>query len=364
MTKLIDQAFLLCFIFLLLWRQDNFMLPVILLLSALAFISIYSYLPSRNAKNIFCIALLFTTFFYPPLFLLCPLAFYGLIPDKKCCFLLPYLFLWYAIVFESSFFTSLEFCMICLLCILALYLNYQTTYRITLEQECKKVRDEATEANLILDAKNKEIMKNQNDEVHLATLSERNRIAREIHDNVGHMLSRTILQIGALMVVYKGQPVCQQLESIHGTLDQAMTSIRESVHDLHDDAVDLKMSIRESIKDIDTKFQVSVDYDITSDLPREIKYCMISVIKEALSNAVKHSNGNQIKITVREHPGFYQLSIADNGTQREKDSEDFEALMNRSGIGLSNMKQRVEALSGTFRIHQNKGFQIFVSIPR
>ena len=61
-------------------------------------------------------------------------------------------------------------------------------------------RDESTEMAMHLAEKNKDLMEKQEYEVHLATLAER-RIAREIHDNVGHMLSSAILQVGALRAV-------------------------------------------------------------------------------------------------------------------------------------------------------------------
>lgn len=74
----------------------------------------------------------------------------------------------------------------------------------------------------------------------LQTLRERNRIAREIHDNVGHMLSRSILQMGALITIHKEEPLHGQLAGVGETLNQAMNSIRESVHDLHDESIDLR----------------------------------------------------------------------------------------------------------------------------
>lgn len=51
------------------------------------------------------------------------------------------------------------------------------------------------------------MQRNQDYEIYLATLKERNRIAREIHDNVGHMLTRSILQLGALSVINKDETV-------------------------------------------------------------------------------------------------------------------------------------------------------------
>ena len=62
--------------------------------------------------------------------------------------------------------------------------------------------------------KKQEPMEKQDYEIYLATLRERNRIAREIHDNVGHMLSRSILQMGALITIHKEEPLHGQLAGV------------------------------------------------------------------------------------------------------------------------------------------------------
>ena len=64
-----------------------------------------------------------------------------------------------------------------------------------------KLRDDSTEKNLLLEEKNHMLVEKQNYEIYTATLKERNRIAREIHDNVGHLLSRSILITGAAKAV-------------------------------------------------------------------------------------------------------------------------------------------------------------------
>ena len=81
----------------------------------------------------------------------------------------------------------------------------------------------------------------------MATLKERNRIARDIHDNVGHLLSRSILQIGAAIIINKNEELNLNLNLIKDTLNEAMNSIRNSVHDLHDDSIDLQIEIQKLI---------------------------------------------------------------------------------------------------------------------
>ena len=196
----------------------------------------------------------------------------------------------------------------------------------------------------------------QDNEIHLATLKERNRIAREIHDNVGHMLTRSLLQSGALIVINKDEQLREPLESLRDTLDSAMTSIRESVHDLHDDSIDLKKVVEDSLRSVEDRFTVKFDCDVSEHLSGNIKLCIIGVIKEGLSNAVKHSNGDSIELIVREHPAFCQLVMEDNGSCSE---------IKESGIGLKNMRDRAAALGGRISFTPSpEGFRIFMSIPK
>lgn len=211
-----------------------------------------------------------------------------------------------------------------------------------------------------LKSKNNELLENQYASIHIAMLQERNRIAREIHDNVGHMLSRTILQMGALMTIHKEEPLHGQLESVNDSLNEAMNNIRESIHDLHDESIDLRLAIQDAVSDMTKKYEVRVEYDMSDNVPRNVKYCFIAIVKEAMSNIVKHSNADKLGVLVREHPGFYQMIIEDNGTA--KDSKVLNG--NAGGIGLKNMADRVAGLSGTISISDEKGFKIMISVPK
>lgn len=224
-----------------------------------------------------------------------------------------------------------------------------------LHQQLHRVEDESKEAALALKEKNRALIEKQNSEIHVATLSERNRIAREIHDNVGHLLTRSILQTGALKVINKEKTLEEPLATLHDTLNTAMTSIRTSVHDLHDDTVDLLGTLEDIISHTDNP-AIQLDYDVEGQIEREIKYAFIAIVKEAITNIQKHSNATSARIMVREHPSFYQLQIEDNGMVKKKIPD--------HGIGLANMTERVEALGGTIRFSKENGFRISVSIMK
>lgn len=239
--------------------------------------------------------------------------------------------------------------------LLSFCLSKQTEEYERLDKLYKQTRDDTTELNLLLKEKNKNLLEKQDYEIYTATLRERNRIAREIHDNVGHMLSRSILMVGALRAVNHDNTLAEPLSNLENTLTQAMDSVRQSVHDLHDESVNLKEAVENLIQGF-VFCPASLQYDMGYQIPRELKYSFIAIIKEALVNVSKHSNATHVSITLREHPGFWQLSIADNGT--------LSGNIASTGIGLENIRGRILALNGRVDITKDNGFHIFATVPK
>ena len=253
--------------------------------------------------------------------------------------------------------------------ILAFFLWSHTRQYEILTRNFRQSRDDSEEHALLLSEKNKALLEKQDYEIYAATLRERNRIAREIHDNVGHVLSRSILMTAACKTINKNEALDPLLGNLEESLNGAMNSIRSSVHDLHDDAVNLEDAIKGLVKDF-SFCPVTLTYDMSRQVPREVKYSLISITKEGLSNVMRHSNADSGNILLREHPALYQLCIEDNGTlgskipdiQTDADSNKMETVS--GGMGLSNIRDRVKALGGTVQITQEKGFRIFVTIPK
>lgn len=338
-----------------------------------AFLYVY---PSNKLCLILTASYSLLLFFLPEALLMLPLAFYScqmpsgggedfFAPE----FLVPAILCGLGALFQIHRHSGLflPFYVFCG-CLLSVVLFQKTAAYSRLLETYKKTRDDGTEIALLLEEKNKSLLDAQDAEIYAATLKERNRIAREIHDNVGHLLTRSILLVGALKTLHPENSLKAPLAQLDDTLNDAMTSIRESVHDLHDRSVDLSASLAALARDF-LFCPVTLHYDMTSDVPAEVRYCFIAVAKEALSNISRHSNATGASVTVTEHPAFYQLSIWDNGSRFSsalrdvKDLNDFPAAPQK-GIGLSNMKARVDLLHGTFRINTENGFHIFITIPK
>lgn len=353
MSVLIDKGILLLLGILLVVWQGGELQPVVAALAGITAAALGIYISDRKKKMMLAAVCIGTGFFVPEFTCFLPVIFYDCTEEKiywGALGLLPYL------LSLPKTPNAEQIVLWGITSVLAVFLAQRTGQSELLQQRLIELRDNSTELNLALKRKNKDLMEKQDYEIYLATLRERNRIAREIHDNVGHMLSRSILQMGALMAVHPENPLHEQLSGVSDTLNQAMNSIRESVHDLHDDSIDLKQVISETLKPMEEGYQVVFDYDMGPEVSREIKYCFITVVKEAVSNILKHSDATGVFVTLREHPAFYQLSVEDNGSLSKEEKGE--------GIGLINMRDRVEALGGTFRVSREQGFRIFISIRK
>ena len=340
----------------LLCTVEGFVAPVAVLISGVFVSALCQAVENRKISFVAEILFVIMCFVFPELSMIMPLVAYDIAADKRYFVLAAAVV---AIIFSFRAYKLYMVSFVLILAVMSAVLEYRTKQAEILSNKLMKLRDDSTEKNILLKEKNRQLRENHDNEVHIATLRERNRIAREIHDNVGHLLSRSILQVGALQVITADNEICSQgLAGINETLNNAMTTIRQSVHNLHDSSINLEYSLKEAVKPLDDKnITVKTEIDCGEDIPNKIKLCFITIIKESVNNVIKHSNADKMLILIREHPAFFQLIIEDNGKCPQN--------TNTNGIGLLNMQDRVETLGGIIRITPSEsGFKIFISIPK
>lgn len=248
--------------------------------------------------------------------------------------------------------------------ILAIKTTYMNTQKTMLTDKFDDVRYDAQKSMQL----KKEISQNMDMQVRNATLAERNRIAREIHDNVGHQLTRAVVQLQAISVINQDEKTKPYLESVSSTVNEAMTNIRRSVHELHDDSIDLSIGIHEIASVIKDRFDVTVSTSIESPIPNNVKTAILGIVKEGVTNIAKHSNGKKVRLEVVENVTFWRVLVSDDGKSDLVDysrPSDFAALEGEHGIGLYNINSRAVSVGGRTSIQGGKnGFHITVTIPR
>ncbi len=363
MTYIIDKTILIFFTAFMLLSACDMEHMVIYLLTSIIIACVNGYFEVKQVRVIIGIIYAVTLLFIPELILIAPIVIYDLFASKLYIIegIIGLLLLAYIRDLGAA---TVAFLVVVV--VLSHLMYYKSNRNEILQEQIKHIRDDSEERNMQLSMTNKHLIEKQDQDIYVATLKERNRIARDIHDNVGHMITRSILQMGALMTIHKEEPLHGQLEAVKTNLDEAMNNIRESVHDLHDESIDLRQAISDLMDEIKESFECSLDYDIGDNIDRKYKYAIIGIVREAVSNILKHSKNDSVDIIVREHPGMYQLVIHDyvkNGTRQEL-VQATKNIGRADGIGIQNMQDRVRSLRGNISIDEANGYKIFVTFPK
>lgn len=355
MEKLYDKLilFLCCTIFLISHDLTLYtILPVIIVISLN---SLMTYFNNTALNIISYLCYVGLCMFFSDFLCFLPVMCYDLVSE-------PYRYVVYLGIFAIATalhsYPPLTILILLLLTILAWLLKKRTLALTQAKLDYFTLRDEMMEKAEKLRLQNRDLLDKQDYEISNATLNERNRIAREIHDTVGHLLSSSILQIGALLAVCKDDATKESLTNIKNTLSAGMDSIRSSIHNIHEDSMDLQAKLEELIHNF-TFCSTAFSYHVNHDFPMKAKYSILFIVKEALSNVMKHSNATLVTVTISELPGLYQLIIHDNGTQTAQGSTH-----DSSGMGLQSMIERVNTLGGNFYTDTREGFKIFISLPK
>ncbi|RHW46832.1 sensor histidine kinase [Bombilactobacillus bombi] len=239
--------------------------------------------------------------------------------------------------------------------ILVIYFDFQNHRWQQLNQSRLQLLDDSFEKQAQLQAQNLALKANEQTKIQLQLAQERNHIARDIHDNVGHLLSSSIIQLGAIQTINQDQQLKPVLTQLNLTLNQAMTSIRVSVHDIQQHALTLSQALKPIIADF-SFCPLQIQGSIFKDLSNTFNNVIIMTIKEALTNIMKHSQAHQVLLKFQILPAFYQVQILNDGPQNTE--------FNR-GMGLISMQQRAEEIGGQLHIYQGKNkFLITLILPK
>lgn len=252
-----------------------------------------------------------------------------------------------------------------ILSVAATLLSLRTAQLEREQERMRRIRDKLQERALALEARNRDLADRQDYEVELATLAERARIAREIHDNVGHQLTRASLQTEALRVVHANEPgVAADFADIKHTVDEALQLVRASVHALNDNAANLSVQLERIVEDVRSDGGPQIELEVLAEhAPANVTNCFAAILREALSNTMRHAHAQNVAVRCMEHPSFYQLIVTDDGEGGIRAGGRGVA----EGMGLGSMRERVEALGGTFTAGPRAGaagWRVFATVPK
>ncbi|HLO87934.1 MAG TPA: sensor histidine kinase [Nostocaceae cyanobacterium] len=198
-----------------------------------------------------------------------------------------------------------------------------------------------------------------------ATLEERNRIAREIHDSLGHSLTALNLQLETALKLSKSDMprAITFLTKAKELGSKALQDVRYSVSTMRSHPLQ-GQSLEQAITTLAEDFQrtngifLSSQIVLDYSLPIEMSMAIYRIIQESLTNISKYAKASEVKLELTTTLEFLRLVVQDNG-------RGFDLQQNTTGFGLQSMRDRTLALGGEFKINTtpNAGCQILVIIP-
>ena len=326
---------------------------------------------TRRTSEAASYAYIIAAVFVPPFVPFAPLAFYDIARRVRRERIWPALAI--GAVFACALVANLRggalttqtLLLTAILSVAATLLSLRTAQLEREQERMRRTRDKLQERALALEARNRDLADRQDYEVELATLAERARIAREIHDNVGHQLTRASLQAEALRVVHTDEPgVAADFADVKRTVDEALQLVRASVHALNDNAVDLSVQLERIVEGACSDGGPQIELEVMAEhAPASVANCFAAVLREALSNTLRHACAQTVTVRCMEHPSFYQLIVTDDGVGGVQASGCGAA----EGMGLASMRERIEALGGTFTAGPRAGaggWRVFATVPK
>lgn len=182
--------------------------------------------------------------------------------------------------------------------------------------------------------------------VRYAALEERTRLAREIHDGLGHQLTSLIIQLQALEIMQSTEPehMPERIKQLISIARQALTEVRIAVKEWSNDEmglglVALKGLITQTGQRSALKLTFVEDSPIT-EWSIQTSIVLYRVLQESLTNVLRHAQADTASVHIQEKDHNVYLRISDNGVYTATDSL-------KIGYGLKNMKERCEQQGGT-----------------
>lgn len=188
---------------------------------------------------------------------------------------------------------------------------------------------------------------------------ERARLAQELHDGIGPLLTTLKLRVGSI------EMADEEKDALKAMIDNTIAEIRRISNNLMP-AVLKDFGVGEALRNLTqtvhastSRLAIKYQSDISNPerIPLEIQLALYRIAQEGINNALKHANSGEIRLSVTQFDNRVSLFLMDDG-------KGFNPKINHAGNGLRNMKVRVEMFQGTLDIHSGKeGTTIEIDIP-
>lgn len=221
----------------------------------------------------------------------------------------------------------------------------------------QKAYDRERKNRYMLEETKNKLLQAAGETAHLAEIRERNRIAREIHDSIGHELAGNLLQLQAAEKIMDRDP-----EKTRELIRKTVTGLAGSVELLRSTVHNIRPrqtlgwphfeQIIDNFQYCSVEFTHRGSFSLMTSHQVEI---LTAILKESLTNTARHSDATRMTVTLEVREKIIRLCIQDNGSG---------CAAVREGMGISGMRERVHHAGGSFSVNPREGFMIVCILPR
>ncbi|MBD2864498.1 sensor histidine kinase [Paenibacillus oceani] len=224
---------------------------------------------------------------------------------------------------------------------------------LTSNMQLQKVLDENATLYELIREQNKVLEQYASQIEHITLLEERNRLAVELHDTVGHTYTSVIMGMDAVSYLMEAAPekAKEKLDVLRDVTRSGLDEIRRSIHQISPNEDDETVSQRLSrlAREFGTHTGTRVVFrtqGVEANVPKQTRLTLVRCLQESLTNAKRHGMAQSIQISLLFEPHQLLLEVQDDGKGNEG--------LHR-GFGLRGMEERLSALQGTLQIDSREG---------
>lgn len=186
---------------------------------------------------------------------------------------------------------------------------------------------------------------------------ERKRMATQLHDGIAQLLSAALMNVNVLEEFKNDdQNFYKILDKTKNIMSDAILDVRTLSHQIMPNML-IKNSLADALRDLiskttSTKLDIDLRVDgLQDNLNQNIQVVMYRIIQECINNTIKHANANKVQISIFQTKHWIEAAFNDNG----KGFNPLKINSNNDGIGLDNIKSRVDMLKGELQLKSTEG---------
>ncbi len=198
-------------------------------------------------------------------------------------------------------------------------------------------------------------LRKANEEIeHLATVAERERIARDLHDVLGHTLSVITLksELAGKLMERDPERAGKEIREVEQISRQALSDVRDAIRGYRSKGLAAELALAKSTLET-AGVTVQCDAATTMKLPAVQETVLSLAVREAVTNVVRHAGARSCRMRLEQQNGTCRLEIQDDGRGSS----------NGEGNGLKGMRERVEMLGGTLQRSTESGTTLTITLP-